>query len=97
MDFDGFDWDSGNRDKCRKHGVSPVEIEDLFANTPNVGRDAAHSTIERRFYAIGRTTAGRHLFVVFTWRHRGKTRFLRPISARYMHHKEVQSHEEEAS
>jgi uncharacterized DUF497 family protein len=26
----GFDWDSGNRDKCQKHGVSIAEIEALF-------------------------------------------------------------------
>ena len=22
MEFDGFDWDDGNRDKCQKHGVA---------------------------------------------------------------------------
>ena len=26
----GFDWDRGNRDKCRKHGVSLAEIEQIF-------------------------------------------------------------------
>lgn len=26
----GFDWDRGNRAKCRKHGVSAEEIEALF-------------------------------------------------------------------
>ncbi len=31
MEFKGFDWDSGNRDKCQKHGVSIAEIEGLFA------------------------------------------------------------------
>ena len=30
MEFDGFDWDDGNRDKCQKHGVSIGEIERLF-------------------------------------------------------------------
>jgi uncharacterized DUF497 family protein len=28
MEFDGFDWDAGNREKCRKHGVSTAEIEE---------------------------------------------------------------------
>lgn len=27
VEFDGFDWDEGNREKCRKHGVSLPEIE----------------------------------------------------------------------
>ena len=26
----GFDWDEGNRAKCRKHGVSVSEVEELF-------------------------------------------------------------------
>src|SRR5271170_2071366 len=30
MEFDGFDWDEGNRAKCQKHGVSVAEIEGLF-------------------------------------------------------------------
>jgi uncharacterized DUF497 family protein len=34
MKFDGFDWDSGNRAKCQKHGVSIAEIESLFLGTP---------------------------------------------------------------
>src|ERR1035441_4348033 len=26
----GFEWDTGNRDKCRKHGVSLAAVESLF-------------------------------------------------------------------
>jgi uncharacterized protein len=66
MDFDGFNWDPGNRDKCCKHGVSVTEIESLFRGTPLVGPDPKHSEMERRFRAIGRTTEGRSIFVVFT-------------------------------
>jgi uncharacterized protein len=95
MDFDGFDWDPGNRNKCCKHGVSVTEIESLFRGTPLVGPDPKHSEMERRFRAIGRTTEGRSIFVVFTWRHRRKERLIRPISARYMHRKEVEAHEKE--
>jgi uncharacterized protein len=51
MEFDGFDWDHGNRDKCRKHGVSIAEIESLFDGTVFVGPDAAHSASEQRFRA----------------------------------------------
>jgi len=95
MEFDGFDWDSANQGKCQKHGVSITEIESLFGGTPLVGPDAKHSGAEQRFRAIGLTARGRGLFVVFTWRHRRKERLIRPISARYMHKKEVKTHEKE--
>jgi uncharacterized DUF497 family protein len=32
---------------------------------------------------------------VFTWRQRGAERLIRPVSARYMHRKEVEAHEKE--
>jgi uncharacterized DUF497 family protein len=38
MEFDGFDWDHGNRDKCRKHGVSIGEIESLLTAHYSSGR-----------------------------------------------------------
>jgi uncharacterized protein len=94
VEFDGFDWDSGNTHKCQKHGVSVAQIEELFLRTPLVGPDILNSKIERRFRAIGVTEKGRHIFVVFTWRHRDDKRFIRPISARYMHIREVEAHEE---
>jgi uncharacterized DUF497 family protein len=31
MELDGFNWDSGNRTKCQKHGVSIAEIESVFS------------------------------------------------------------------
>ena len=34
-----FDWDSGNRAHCQKHGVSIAEIEALFRGTPQVAPD----------------------------------------------------------
>jgi hypothetical protein len=34
MALDGFDWEAGNRDKCRKHGVTPAEIEALVRGAP---------------------------------------------------------------
>jgi len=30
----GFDWDEGNREKCRKHGVSLAEIEEILTGIP---------------------------------------------------------------
>jgi uncharacterized protein len=55
----------------------------------------AHSMDELRLVAIGRTEEGRYTFVVFTPRphHRGLR--LRPLSARYMHQREVKKYEQE--
>ena len=85
----GFDWDKGNRGKCAKHGVSIDEIEAIFQAT-SVMVKPAHSATEPRFKAIGKTAAGRYLFLVFAIR--GDK--IRPISARYMHRKEIQKYEE---
>jgi len=95
MKFDGFDWDSGNRAKCQKHGVSIAEIESLFLGTPLVAPDVLHSSKEQRFRAVGQTIKKRPLFIVFTLRKNGGTLLLRPISARYMHKKEIKAHEKE--
>ena len=95
VEFDGFDWDKFNLDKCQKHGVSIVEVESLFRGVPLVGPDPQHSAVEHRFRAVGITAEGRNLFVVFTWRQSGAQLLLRPVSARYMHKKEVEAHEKE--
>ena len=89
----GFDWDQGNRDKCQKHGVPLAVIESLFGKPVAVFPDPAHSTEEKRFKAIGRTCDGRGVLIVFTLRTKGNAAFLRPLSARYMHPKEVIYHE----
>ena len=47
--------------------------------------------------ALGRTNAGRALFVAFTLRTINKRQFIRPVTARYMHAKEVAAYEEESS
>jgi uncharacterized protein len=91
----GFDWDEHNSAKCQKHGVALAEIEWLFEDGLTVLPDKAHSTTEERFKGIGRTRAGRHVFVVFTLRCEGLDQYIRPISARYMHDKEVRYYEEE--
>jgi uncharacterized protein len=97
MEFDGFDWDRGNREKCQKHGVSIGQIEELFGGFVLVGPDVRHSTAEERFRAIGRTADQRGVIVAFTWRVRGKQRLIRPVSARYMHQKEVETYEKKIS
>lgn len=87
--FFGFDWDDGNIVKCGKHGVSRNEIEALFAGDPLIGPDIGHSTVETRFRAFGKVSSGRAVFLVFTLRPNGVHTLIRPISARYMHAKEV--------
>ena len=91
----GFEWDSGNRKKCLAHGVSIAEIEDLFTRPVMVLPDPAHSQSETRLRAIGKTTEGRSVFLVFTIRKKGRKRLIRPISARYMHAQEIRHYEEE--
>jgi uncharacterized protein len=49
--------------------------------------------IAQNVIAIGQTEPGRPLFVAFTIRIKGRQRFIRPISARYMHANEIQSYE----
>lgn len=95
INFDGFDWDRGNRAKCQKHGLSTRLIEDLFARPLAIFPDTAHSHAERRFRAVGRTEKGRGVFIVFTLRRKGDEKLIRPVSARYMHLKEINAYEKE--
>jgi predicted DNA binding CopG/RHH family protein/uncharacterized DUF497 family protein len=62
----GFDWDEANLEKCQKHGVSVTEIEGLFARPYTIRVDVEHSLAEARLEAIGRSSKGRHIFLVFT-------------------------------
>ena len=55
--------------------------------------DEAQSQNERRFKAIGKTDEGRMIFIVFTLRRRDGALLIRPISARYMHRKEIDHYE----
>ena len=57
--------------------------------------DLKRSGIEPRFIAIGQTPRGRYTFVVFTPRQGMGGTVLRPISARYMHQKEIRKYEQE--
>jgi uncharacterized DUF497 family protein len=91
MKISGIEWDSGNWPKCGKHGVSQSEIEEVLLNEPGVMQDPYPQ--EPRMRAIGQTLSGRYVFLVFMLRTiNGQTK-LRPISARYMHQKEIQHYE----
>ncbi len=85
----GFDWDSANTKKCQKHGVSIAEIEFLFMHDPPVYPDLEHSEAESRYLAVGKNNVGRYIAVVFTYRQHEEAVIVRPISARYMHRKEI--------
>ena len=91
MEFEvtGFEWDEGNRAKCRKHGLSLSDIETVFSGRPRIAPDLKHVRAEQRFVAIGPTSGGRLAFVVFTWR----GTLIRPLSARYMHAKEIKRYD----
>jgi hypothetical protein len=52
-----------------------------------------HSLAEERLRAIGKTRSSRSVFLVFTLRERDGRTYIRPISARYMHRREVESYE----
>jgi len=78
-----FQWDEGNRDKnWIKHGITQAECEQVFFNLPLlVFDDSRHSQNEERFYALGRTDAGKGLFIIFTYWDQS---LIRIISARRM-------------
>jgi hypothetical protein len=95
LQANGFDWDRGNREKCENHGLSRAVIEDLFGRPLAILPDAVHSQRENRFRAIGRTDKGRGVFIIFTLRQKGEELLIRPVSARYMHKKEIDAFEKE--
>jgi uncharacterized DUF497 family protein len=78
-----FQWDEGNSDKnWIKHGITQSECEQAFFNFLFfVFDDRQYSQNEERFYALGRTDAGKGLFLVFTYREQS---LIRVISARKM-------------
>ncbi len=92
MKIAGLEWDAGNWPKCGKHGVSQAEIVEVLSGTPAVMPDPFPD--EPRMRAIGRTEAGRYVFLVFMLREIEAQTWLRPVSARYMHQKEIQRYEE---
>ena len=89
---EAFDWDDGNRIKnWVKHGVSSQECEEVFYNAPTLlVPDTKHSQKEKRFVALGKTSSGRALTVVFTLRSRGT--LIRIISARNQSMREYKSY-----
>ena len=86
----GFQWDAGNIDKNRHlHEVTRGEAEQVFFNRPIRVAPAKTVGHESRYAALGQTSAGRLLTVVFTVR----GTLIRVISARDMHRSERRIYE----
>ena len=91
----GFDWDDGNCERIARHGLTVALVEAVLRGPLHIAPDPAHSTAEKRFRAVGQAQPdGRFAFVVFTLRDRDGDVLVRPISARFMHVKEVRRYEE---
>ncbi len=88
-----FEWDAGNLAKCQSHGVTTEEIEHVLDNDPFLVPDYEHSHQEERSIAVGLNASGRPVFVVFTLRMLDGRELVRPVSARYMHRKEIERYE----
>jgi hypothetical protein len=84
--LEGFQWDEGNAViSWVRHEVSQTECEQLFLNRSIVvTSDEGHSTVKRRFAALGYADSGRQLTVVFT----ARGTLLRVVSARPMSRRE---------
>ena len=92
VQYDGFQWDEGNIVHCAKHGVSREEIEHVLTHmTFYIPDPYPH---EPRMRTVGVTKESRHVFIVFTFRELEDERYMRPVSARYMHEKEVKNYEQ---
>lgn len=90
----GFEWDDGNSLKnWIRHQVTQGECEQVFFNEPLVVQnDTKHSQEEQRWFLLGKTDAGRLLFLVFTIR----KNLIRVISARDVNKKERTIYNEKA-
>ncbi len=90
MDFilnnlDGFIWDEGNKHKSfLKHGIAPLEAEEVFYNPNFLSTDVTHSQHEQRYRLLGRTNKDKVLIVAFTVRNNKA----RVISSRLANKKE---------
>ena len=95
MQIDGFDWDDGNWPKCARHGLTKAEIESVFLGWVEVFPAKEGSLQEMRQAAVGTNGEGRYIFAVFTVRQNDERTLIRPISARFMHEKEIRHYEQQ--
>ena len=62
-----FEWNESNTDHIARHGVTPVEAEEVIAGGPIV-LQVQFRNGERRVLCAGRTAKGRAITVVYTVR-----------------------------
>lgn len=79
MEKPEFDWDDGNVRHIARHAVKPVEAEEAILDTLAIMLEiqVEDNEEEERTKAIGRTSSGRILVTLFTFR--GDA--IRPITA----------------
>jgi len=76
-----FDWDDANKAHIARHGVTPEDVEQAFANHPLLMIAAQRRRGEERVLCAGLTDAGRALQFVYTLR-RGKVRVITAHTAK---------------
>ncbi len=88
-----FEWDANKAESnLKKHGVSFEEAATVFADSKSLTiDDPEHSTTEKRYITLGRSTTDRTLVVVHT--ERGEN--IRLISARTASRKERMQYQQE--
>ncbi len=87
----GVEWDLGNWPKCGKHGVSQADIDHALRHM--TFRIPDPNPNEPRLRTAARGKEGRPIFIVYAHRERDGQTWLRPISARYMHGKEIEQYD----
>ncbi len=87
MNRDLFDWDLGNIEKVKKHGLKLTDVEQFLLSNPRAFIDEQHSTNEIRFNALD-YHKGKLVFAVFVIREHNCVAKIRVISARYAKEKE---------
>ena len=63
-----FDWDTNNIAHIARHNVTLTEAEESLLDSRRIGIQVRQGSGESRWGVLGRTEAGRILFVVFTRR-----------------------------
>lgn len=63
MTVTSFDWDDENESHLAGHNITQDEAEEIVSTQTTVFR--AHPHVTSRFFAYGRTSAGRWLTVLF--------------------------------
>lgn len=75
MRISEIEWKEADVAHIARHGVTPEEVEEVLAADPVWRRGRTHQESGRKsLYVLGRTEAGRYLFIVLSPRMRGRAR-----------------------